>query len=518
MRVYLVAGLGFLLSAIAVVWADGNAATAPATHPERQSGASSAPTATTSAGAPIVKSRPASGPSGRIHGDFKGTAQEFLEEAMKDPDVGVMNPPADKDPYGSLGARERMERLTRSAAELHLHADATVAEFNQRLRDRQRDAKWAGMGPCATGYHRGWYPDGNVMFIEHFTENGLVWARYYDAGGKLLSKVDDGNGLALLMQTWRRPGLVRGELPYANGQPANADGRFDESKYQTAMTRDSVPRPNPLAMSWQQAMGWARHALGEARHQPTSAALPQPPVAWNAEGIGTIWQDGQRACGLRVKDETMFLSDDGGATKRELKSDANFPPRAIHIIQDGSVYLLGVGTTAHPDKGIPNQIVFSRDMGKTWAKTSAPVDYVFSLDVQDDGTIVVTGSILPAGGLREGEHWCLLQPWAVMTTRGARWTRTPHPFMGPAEVVRRIHVGDKGGMAYVVQQPSGHGPGSYQVLLCRGLDQMPILAGRSGDEPEVVVSGDGQSLQVLAKGQLISNTDIRTGKVTPDQR
>jgi hypothetical protein len=451
---------------------------------------------------------------GAVHGDFKGTADEFLAEAMKDPDVGIMNPPADKDPYGSLDATDWMKRVSRSAAQLWLYPDATVAEFNPTLRDRQRGGLWPGGKAAAVGYHRAWYPDGKVMLIEHFTEKGLVWARYYDAEGKLLSKIDDGNGLALQMQTKRRPGLVRGELRYVNGEPANAEGRFDESKYLPATGSVKLSGEHTLSMPWSDTLGVAARALEFVKSHPPSSASSRPAGSWSEEGIGTIWQVGQRAYGLRVKDGAMFFRDDGGATGRELKPGLDCPPGGLRIAADGSIYLWGAAATDHPEKAIPNRIVFSRDWGMTWAKTAAPIDYMVGLDVQDDGTIMVRGRYLPEGGLREGEHWFLLQTWCVMTTRGQRWTKMPDFFAGPPRVVKRIQLADKGGTIYVIQAPGFLDPGSYQVLLCRSLDQPPVMAGESSDEPEVVLAEDGQSFRVLVKGKTVSTTDVRTGKVT----
>lgn len=471
----------------------------------------------TGATQPAAQSRPAGGPSGAVHGDFKGTAEEFLAEALKDPDVGIMNPPADKDPYGSVGAEEWREMASRAAAQLWLYPDATPAEFNPTLRDRQRGGLWPGGKAGAIGYHRAWYPDGKVMLIEHFTEKGLVWARYYDASGKLLSQIDDGNGLALWMQARRRPGLVRGELRYINGQPANAEGRFDESKYLPATGSVKLSGEHTLSMPWPDTLGLAARALEFVKSQPTSSASSKPASAWSEEGIGTIWQTGRRVYGLRVKDGAMFFSADGGATGRELKPGLDCLPRDLHITADGSIYLWGVAATAHPEKGIPNWIVFSRDQGMTWVKTAAPIDYMVGLDVQDDGTIVVGGRYLPEGGLREGEHWFLLQPWFVMTTRGQRWTKLPHPFGGLLRVVRRIQLANKGGMIYVVQNPGFSDPGSYQVLLCRSLDQPPVMAGGSSDEPEVILAEDGLSFRVLVKGKPLSTTDVRTGRTTRKQ-
>ncbi len=473
--------------------------------------------------APGPQSRPARGPSGAIHGDFKGTAAEFLAEAMKDPSVCIMNPPADEDPYGSPGAKEWREMVSRSTVMLMLYPDATVAEFNPTLRMRQRHARSSFGWGRAIGYHRAWYPDGKVMLIEHFTEKGLVWARYYDAGGKLLSQIDDGKGLALSMQIVRRPGLVCGELRYIKGQPVNADGRFDESKYVSATRNVWRSGGHKVSLSWRDAIGKAARALEFVKSQPTSSASSQPTSfmssqpanAWSEEGIGTIWRVGRRTYGLRVKDGAMFFSDDGGATKRELKSGLDVPPGGLHITTDGSVYLWGAVATDHPEKGIPNRIVFSRDHGVTWVKTAAPIDYMIGLDVLDGGTIRVDGRYLPTGGLREGEHWFLLQRWFAMTTRGQRWTKSPDPFGGTPRVVRRIQVADKGGMIYVVQEPSWLDPGSYLVLLCRSLAQPPIKVGSSSDEPEVVLAEDGQSFRVLVKGKPISTTDIRTGKVMP---
>lgn len=460
---------------------------------------------------PAAQSRPARWALGAVHGDFKGTAEEFLAEALKDLDVGIMNPPADKDPYGSPDASEWMTKVSRSAAQLWLYPDAAVAEFNLFLRDRQLRP---GGKANAVGYHRAWYPDGKVMLVEHFTEKGLVWARYYDAGGKLLSKIEDGKGLALRMQTQRRPGLVRGELLYVNGQPANADGRFDESKYLPARGNVKRAKEHTLSMRWPDTLGLAASALDFVKPHPTSAASSQPANVWKEKGIGTIWQVGRWAYGLRVKDGVMFCSDDGGATGRQLKPGLDCPPRWLHIAADGSIYLWGAAATAQPEKGIPNRIVFSRDHGMTWVKTAAPIDYMVGLNVHSEGIILVNGRYLPEGGLREGEHWYLLQTWSVMTTRGQRWTKMPDLFASPPRVVRRIQLADKGGTIYVVQPPGFRGPAGYQVLLCRSLDQMPIHAGGSSDEPEVVLSEDGQSFRVLVKGKLVSTTDIRTGKVT----
>jgi len=128
--------------------------------------------------------------------------------------------------------------------------------------------------------------------------------------------------------------------------------------------------------------------------------------------------------------------------------------------------------------------------------------------------LLVDGRYLPAGGLKAGEHWFLLYPWIVMTTHGQKWTKSPDPFGGTPEIIKRMPVGDRGATVYVVQQPGFLDPGDYQVLVCLGLDRMPILAASAPDKPEAVLADDGQSLRVTVNGKLVSTTDIRTGKVT----
>ncbi|MCX5676169.1 MAG: hypothetical protein NTX87_14270 [Planctomycetota bacterium] len=134
--------------------------------------------------------------------DYRAEAEAFVAKCLKDPNVWVINPPVDADPYGDASAEDRFKKfsdaLRQGGGVLLLYPDAMPCELNPRTMERERLARLPSEPAEAPRPWscRQWFPDGRPMVVEEFLGQNLVSGLYYDAKGNLLGRVDQGKGTA----------------------------------------------------------------------------------------------------------------------------------------------------------------------------------------------------------------------------------------------------------------------------------------------------------------------------------
>jgi len=408
--------------------------------------------------------------------NFRAEAEAFVAESLKDPNVHVMNPPVDADPYGDMSGKERFGRLTELISKggnfLFLYPDGMPCELNPpRLFHPLPPPEDSHSPPAPTPrLHKQWYPDGRPMLIEEYLNQNLVSGVYRDAGGQLLGRIDEGTGTALVMNhdLTANIGQIVATCEYVGGKRNGSciywlD--FDKKlKSRQETYRDG--KKEGLALAWMQSgqlntiahykddrqdgdevyfkpdgsvSSSRRYENGRTVEGATEQYDPKPyqqapwerpPVRrtklrtrdWphavegaDPSAVVTVARADKDTWGVRPKTGEVLLSEDAGKTWKVVKGDLNFAPQKIAVTNYSEVFLWGVLPTDTPEKGLPNRILFSRDRGATWHTVSAPVDYLLALEVQGD-FVIGTGKFLPAGGLKPGEDWFGLSNWLLMTT------------------------------------------------------------------------------------------------------
>ncbi|MGB3195363.1 MAG: hypothetical protein WBC39_08770, partial [Phycisphaerae bacterium] len=434
--------------------------------------------------------------------DFRAEAEAFVAESLKDPNVYVMNPPVDADPYGDMSGKERFGRIKELRSKggniLFLYPDGVPCELNPPMFFRPlpppEDSK--PPPPSTPRLHKQWYPDGRPQVVEEYLGQDLVSGLYYDAKGNLLGRVDQGKGTAFEMNI--RPfgdfGQVTATCEYAGGKRNGSciywlD--FDKKlKSRQETYRDG--KKEGLALAWMQSgqLNTIAHykndrqdgdevyfkpdgSVSSSRRYENSkivagateqydpkpyqqAPWERPPVRrtklrtrdWphavegaDPSAVVTVARADKDTWGVRPKTGEVLLSEDRGQTWKVVKADIGFAPQKIAVTNYSEVFLWGVLPTNTPEKGLPNRILFSRDRGATWHTVSAPVDYLLGLEVQGDFLDVV-GKFLPKAGLKAGEDWFGLYNWMIMTSL------TPK---GPGKRWTKMDMPFTGGEVKVVQ-------------------------------------------------------------------
>jgi len=134
--------------------------------------------------------------------DYRAEAEAFVAKCLKDPNVLVMNPPVDADPYGDASAEDGRksfrEAMMKGGDILILYPDAMPCELNPPMLFRHlpppEDSK--PPPPPTPRLHKQWYPDGRPKVVEEYLGQDLVSGLYYDAKGNLLCRVERGEGTA----------------------------------------------------------------------------------------------------------------------------------------------------------------------------------------------------------------------------------------------------------------------------------------------------------------------------------
>lgn len=111
--------------------------------------------------------------------------RHYVKEALADPKIFVMNPPAELRAYAELSPAELQKRqmeVMQNGSILFLYPNGIPFKLQTRRAFKEN-------GPAKT-----WYPDGTLQSDEHFENEKLMQGRYYSSDGKLLAEVKDGRG------------------------------------------------------------------------------------------------------------------------------------------------------------------------------------------------------------------------------------------------------------------------------------------------------------------------------------
>ena len=418
----------------------------------------------------------ASAPAAEAAPDFRAEAEAFVAESLKDPNVYVMNPPVDADPYGDMSGKERFGRLTERISKggniLILYPDGMPRELNPSMffRPLPPPEDSHPPPPPTPRLHKQWYPDGRPMLVEEYLNQDLVSGVYWDAGGQVLGRIHEGTGTALVMNLGptvdigqiiatceyvggRRHGLGISWLDFDKKIKGSQETYRDGQKHGQALQwmhsgalnilahyRDGRKegdevyfREDGSVSSSARYEGWK--VVGEATgtYDPAPYRQPawaRPPVRYtslqvrdwpvgtepvDASGVVTVGRAEKDQWGVRPKTGDVLLSEDRGQTWKVVKADLSFQPVQIGVSDYSDVFIWGLLPTDTPEKGLPNRIVFSRDRGTTWHTATAPVDYMLGLDVRED-CLIVAGKFLPKAGLKAGEDWFGLYNWMIITS------------------------------------------------------------------------------------------------------
>lgn len=510
--------------------------------------------------------------------DFRAEAEAFVAESLKDPNVYVVNPPVDADPYGDMSGKERFGRFRELRSKggniLTLYPDGMPGELNPPTLSRPLPPPEDSHPPPppAPTLHKQWYPDGRPMLVEEYLNQDLVSGVYWDAGGRVLGRIDEGTGTALVMNLGpmadtgqivatceyvggRRHGLRISWLDFDKKIKGSQETYRDRQKHGQALQwmhsgalnilahyRDGRKEGDEIYFQDNGSISSsARYEDGKIVGEATGTYDPapyrqpawtRPPVRYTrlrtrdwphaAEGadpsaVVTVTRADKDTWGVRPRTGEVVLSEDRGKTWKTVKGDLDFAPQKIAVTNYSEVFLWGVLPTDTPEKGLPNRILFSRDRGATWHTVSAPVDYLLALEVHCD-FVAVTGKFLPAGGLKPGEDWFGLPNWLLMTTMtdsgvGKHWTRTDMPFTGgEVDVVQTVPRPGGNGWLYVVRTPAWLGdPGDYAVVYHGSLAKLPKLLTRCEKKPEVAFGPNGNTVEVREPDKPPVVLDAQTG-------
>jgi len=508
--------------------------------------------------------------------DYRAEAEAFVAKCLKDPNVLVMNPPVDADPYGDASAEDGRksfrEAMMKGGDILILYPDAMPCELNPPMLFRHlpppEDSK--PPPPPTPRLHKQWYPDGRPKVVEEYLGQDIVSGLYYDAKDNLLGRVERGEGTAFEFPLGGHIENVVATCPYSggkrNGQYINW---FDfDKKLKMMQTTYRDGKKEGLALSWTPSgqlnmishykndrqdgdevwfnpdgsvSSSRRYENGRTVEGATEQYDPkpyqqapweQPPFRhtslqardWpggtepaDASGVVTVGRAEKDQWGVRPKTGEVLLSEDRGQTWKVVKADLSFRPVQIGVSDYSDVFIWGLLPTETPEKGLPNRIVFSRDRGATWHTVTAPADYVLGLGVQEN-CLIVAGKFLPKAGLKPGEDWFGLHDWMIVTSltpegTGKRWTKKDVHFTGGGvNVVQTVQQPDGKGWLYVVGNPAWLDPGDYSVFYHGALAELPKLLTRCETKPEVGFGPEGKTVEVREPDKPAVVLDVRTGK------
>lgn len=134
--------------------------------------------------------------------------RRYVEAAVVDPTIFVMNPPAELRAYEGLSPAElgkRQMKAIENGSVLSLYPNGIPLKLESR-----KDFKLHGSS-------KSWYQDGTLQMKELYESDRLIEGQYYSNEGKLISEVKGGRGKKLSFDFDEGRPVIRSETEYLDG-------------------------------------------------------------------------------------------------------------------------------------------------------------------------------------------------------------------------------------------------------------------------------------------------------------